>query len=1152
MFNVLYKLTRRQLITLGTTFILLLGLIFAVNLALHPQDIRKKAAETIEILTAKDLITFTHERGIEGDFWADKIIGQPAFTETEEWSTVGDKAWIPSGVIVDRSDPSDNKLYVWDAGNNRILGFHLNKCLTKDPQTRCYADLVIGQPTFNTSSCNGDSAFQKHPTRAPSSATTLCGVEESEKSPGEGGSTVSFSVNKNGDLFVPDYHNNRVLKFNNPFNTDVVADEVWGQDDFAGNLPNKGQSSPDDSSLKFYPNYDLGPAGVEIDDDNYLWVADKHNNRVLRFPPNFKRADLVLGQDSFTTNSAGSSLNQLERPGAIRVKGTGENKKVFVTDNTNNRIVVYSYPFSNGMQGTIFGSGFKRPSGIEIDPQGQGIWINDTRDAGKELIELWDEAGTRVIKVIGASKYVPFIGNSSDYDKFYNSYFQENFGSLGISSSGDICTAPRQGYGLTDNTVLCYKGPFTTFGTDRQADVLFFSPPRKSNLISRSEIGSVKGIVIAKNQLIVADYGRILYWNNPPSFQNGQPADGVINYDQNGNFKVTNTDSDFLQRNYLWATSLSSDNNNLYILYNNQTTHIPEILVFSLPLSANETVSKKIIFPIPFLGSGTFTPDGNFEVAGIAATPDGNFLWLTHSDASRVIRIRNPLTNPVADIVIGQDNLQTISCNKGLYPCDNHWCSPPEGDPSRTESSLCLPGALALDKYGNLFISDNSIESRGNKRLMIFKADLFPQNNTKTIFGIKASKIIEKIETNKPAFDSKNQMVVGFSPFRFRSDAGLTTCPATPYISSCNFLAYYLNPFASDTSSPDGYLKDYYTHPYILAFDENDNLYAGDMNRPRVLVYFKPLNKIPSQTPTPTPTPTLSPTFSETTGTLERGLYSDWCSSWYFGCNQSLPTLTNNFTISTIKTELHWYTNNTVTLDLHDGTKYLNPRVKANLTGDKKGWVTFNFNPPLSLCAGKTYKFFLTKSNSGNVTWLTTPGDATTTKHNYQAWLTPGGTCASIPTPTSKLSPTLTPTLTPPPSTSPDLSEIRGDTWINLGTTYSNSCNLAYRTVLNLTGRKIKRIDVNLLWSWGGESVTLFLKKEGSTIPAVEKTIDLPKTSGTSWVTFDFSSMPVNVETALYSLYLKKTGTVMVQWKSKYLGPGVCDYVRNYQIWLIP
>src|SRR5215475_14395189 len=97
-------------------------------------------------------------RGVPGDRAADLIIGKPAFSEVNPYTTTNGKLWLPHGIVVDRRNPSSNKMYIYDAGNNRILGLDLNICRSSlTNPLNCTPTLVIGQPNMSTSACNGDS-----------------------------------------------------------------------------------------------------------------------------------------------------------------------------------------------------------------------------------------------------------------------------------------------------------------------------------------------------------------------------------------------------------------------------------------------------------------------------------------------------------------------------------------------------------------------------------------------------------------------------------------------------------------------------------------------------------------------------------------------------------------------------------------------------------------------------------------------------------------------------------------------------------------------------------------------------------------------------------------------------------------------------------
>ena len=263
-------------------------------------------------------------RGVAGDLWADVVIGKPDFSQIHPKSVVPFKVSNPGGVVVDRSvDPG--RAYVWDAGNNRILGIDLAGCYSGS--SPCSADIVIGQPSVSDhSACNGDSGLQGYPVRSSARADTLCGVPDYSLSAWEAHTFVTMAVDSSGALYVPDSFNHRILKYENPFRNDSVADTVWGQSDFSGMVCNRGDFNvPTPETLCFHSPTNrlvsnLQSIGVEIDPDGNLWVADSGNHRVLRFSVDpatreiAKSADLVLGQPNFHSASTGTSLDELHAP----------------------------------------------------------------------------------------------------------------------------------------------------------------------------------------------------------------------------------------------------------------------------------------------------------------------------------------------------------------------------------------------------------------------------------------------------------------------------------------------------------------------------------------------------------------------------------------------------------------------------------------------------------------------------------------------------------------------------------------------------------------------------------------------------------------------------------------------------------------------
>jgi secreted PhoX family phosphatase len=96
------------------------------------------------------------------------------------------------------------------------------------------------------------------------------------------------------------------------------------------------------------------PAALAFDSSGNLWVADQTNHRLLEFSPPFTSgmaAALVIGQQDFTQGaSAGPASNTVGTPDAVSFDTHGD---LFVSDGQDNRILIYSPPFTNGMNAIV-------------------------------------------------------------------------------------------------------------------------------------------------------------------------------------------------------------------------------------------------------------------------------------------------------------------------------------------------------------------------------------------------------------------------------------------------------------------------------------------------------------------------------------------------------------------------------------------------------------------------------------------------------------------------------------------------------------------------------------------------------------------------------------------------------------------------------
>jgi sugar lactone lactonase YvrE len=254
------------------------------------------------------------------DSTADAVLGQVNFNQNGANQPGG----TPTATNLALSNAAhlavapNGRLYVSDADNNRVLSWPSSAAFS----TGQTADMVLGQPNFTS----GDFGL---------SATGF-------------GLPQGLSVDANGDLWVADAFNSRVLKFVNPPATDVVADLVIGQPDFVSGDPNLGRGPVDvdvaSADSLCFPGRVLAVPGWVI-------VSDSGNSRVVAYPtPTVNKPDAtrVWGQfGSFTCrakNNDGACQDfgpttprSLFNPIGLAVSG----HRLYVADWNNNRIVWY-------------------------------------------------------------------------------------------------------------------------------------------------------------------------------------------------------------------------------------------------------------------------------------------------------------------------------------------------------------------------------------------------------------------------------------------------------------------------------------------------------------------------------------------------------------------------------------------------------------------------------------------------------------------------------------------------------------------------------------------------------------------------------------------------------------------------------------------
>ncbi|MEX1997858.1 MAG: beta-propeller fold lactonase family protein [Candidatus Andersenbacteria bacterium] len=274
-------------------------------------------------------------------------------------------------------DSTNQRLFVTDASNNRVVIYDVTAITDGENAVN-----VLGQANFTTATA----------------ATTQAGMSSPRG--------VAYD-SANQRLFVGDSTNNRVVVFDVTAITDGEnAVNVLGQANFTSSGAATTQAGMNN------------PQGLAYDSTNSrLFVADSSNNRVTTFDvtaiTDGENAANVLGQTSFTVSTAATTQAGMSTPSAAAYDST--NSRLFVSATGNDRVTTYNVAsITNGESAVnVLGqanftssgeattqAGMADPHGLAYDSTNSRLYVNDTNndriivhDAADPTI-TWDGGGT--------------------------------------------------------------------------------------------------------------------------------------------------------------------------------------------------------------------------------------------------------------------------------------------------------------------------------------------------------------------------------------------------------------------------------------------------------------------------------------------------------------------------------------------------------------------------------------------------------------------------------------------------------------------------------------------------------------------------------------------------------------------------------------
>ena len=685
---------------------------------------------------------------------ASTVLGQPNFTT----------ALYPTGALNLPSNfafDSSGNLWIADAGNNRILE-ESNVAAGENPTIL----VALGQASLTTDA----PMLTQNGLYNPSGLVT----------------------DPSGNLWVTDTSNNRVLEYTLPFSNGEAAAAVIGQANYtSSNLPAA------QGGLNF-------PAAVTFDSSGNLWAVDSGNNRVLEFKAPLTggiQASLAIGQPDLASNSALTTAAGLNFPTSARFDSSGN---LWVADAGNNRILEYRAPFATGMNASLaigqasFASGASSTTQAGLDSPGSlafdsagNLWVADTTNNRVMAFDAPLSEGMQASVVLGQGN---FTTNASETTRVGMSGPTE----VAFDKAGDLWVADSFNYRILEFAAPFHNGDaahseigqndYVSSLVDGRGQLRF---PTSVALDSKGDLWSVD-----------SGYNRVVEYASPLS--TGMNASLAIG---EASLTLGNAGGGRAGLSFPYA-AIFDGSGNLWVSDSNNN----RVLEFSQPFATGMNATL-VIGQSSFSSYGNATSsNGVYFPAGMAFDPSGN-LWVADAGNSRVLEFKQPFTTGMsASLVLGQATLTTSA-------------------PGVATNRLYSPLALAFDSVGDLLVADS-----GNSRVLGFAAPISNGESATIVIGQtnfgSRSPAISQTGLNVPeaialdrsgnlwVSDTGNDRVLEFgNPLSTGESASLVVGQGTfltdiPSISQTNLIG-----------------------PQGLAFDSSGNLWVADASNNRLLEF---------------------------------------------------------------------------------------------------------------------------------------------------------------------------------------------------------------------------------------------------------------------------------------------------------------------------
>ncbi|MFN7118250.1 MAG: T9SS type A sorting domain-containing protein [Saprospiraceae bacterium] len=598
---------------------------------------------------------------------ANGILGQKDFTS----KIAGKGADLfngPNGVAV---DPTTGKLFVADRGNHRVLRWASADAMVNGSA----AEAVLGQPDFETVTAGVTAAKMDNP--------------------------IGIQVDKAGRLWVNDFSNNRILRFDNASNkpSGANADGVLGQPDFTSKTAVTSQNNM------------RGPVVSYLDQNGTLWVAEFNAHRVTRYnnaasKPNGAPADGVLGQPDFVTGSSALTATGMSSPNGLYVDADG---RLWVSETGNRRV-------------TRFDDAANKPNGAAADgvlgqPNFTTNTANVTQNGFSSLRYVTGDSEGRIYVIQEGSHRIVIFNNAASLPNGANADYiwgQADF------TSGTAANPPTASSYNTPRAMFIDEAGGKVWVADwanhrvlrydiqYKPTIVITDNPDPASVLGQTDFVSKlagkgtdkfngpNGVAVdpLSGKVFIADRAnhRVLRWASDAALLTGAAAEAVLgqpDFETNtagvSAVKMDNPIGVYVDKaGRLWVSDFS---NNRVLRFDNASN------------KTNGAAADGVLGQPDFTSKTAVTSQSIMRGPVVSQVDETGTLWVAEFNAHRVTRYNdaaNKANGAPADGVLGQPDFVT-------------------GTSALTATGMSSPNGVYVDADGRLWVSET-----GNRRVTRF------------------------------------------------------------------------------------------------------------------------------------------------------------------------------------------------------------------------------------------------------------------------------------------------------------------------------------------------------------------------------------------------------------------------------------------------